>query len=255
MLSTIKIMIGLSLILTMAGCSEGNKEISGDNQSPSQTRSTEAHNTSKTSSNNDDRITSFENHVKKIKGSDNIKSIDWSNETERYVYIKESDADKFEVYYGDFKQNKEQLVVKHNYSSSDSTVSISPKGNYFLLTRLKDQNPERYNSKLYFAEDLQSSMTLFSIGLPIWDKEGKLIRSTEYIDKYPTSYQSLISVDTFKSKPESNDPFEKTIDVVKGKPYNKTKVIFNIVKVKNNLISYEEINLETKETQQKEMKY
>lgn len=242
------ILIGLSL-LALVGCSD-KKELPEANQPLSQPS-----NSDQTTPEKNENASSFQEHLKVIEKSDEIKDIEFSEETERYVYIKETDKDKFEVYYGDYKQNSEKLVIKHSYNYSDSTVSISPKGDYFLVTRLKEKNPDRYNSELYYTKDLKTYFTLFSIGLPIWDSNGKLIRSTEYVDKYPTSYQSLISVDTFKTEPEDNNAIEQTVDIVEGDKYEENKVIFNIASVENNVVSYEEIDINTQEKQKRTINY
>ena len=203
----------------------------------------------------DNKELTFNEKMKKYKATQDIKDIAWSESTERYVYIKETGIDKFDVYLGDYKLKKEEAVISHNYNSQDSSVSMSPKGDYFLITRLKDVNPDRYNSELYYTLDKKKYFTLFSISKPYWDQDGKLIRSTEYIDKYPTTYQSLISVDTFKSVPSDNDPFEETVNVVTGKKYEKTKVVFYIEDVEDNVIVYAETDLDTDSSIQKEVKY
>lgn len=246
-----KMFLAGTLMIVLAGCSDTD-----DNQNtpPSSESSVNVPIEDNTASTDDNKLT-FNEKMKMYSETKDIKDMAWSEATERYVYIKEAGIDKFDVYVGDYKYEKEEIVISHNYNSQDSSVSMSPKGDYFLITRLKDVSPDRYNSELYYTVDKKKYFTLFSIGKPHWDQDGKLIRSTEYIDKYPVTYQSVISVDTFKSVPSDNDPFEETVYVVKGKKYEKTKVVFNIEDVEDNVIVYAETDLDTNSSIQKEVKY
>lgn len=246
-----KMFLAATLMFVLVGCSDTDEK---QNINSSLGSSVNVPIEDKTASTDSNKLT-FNKKMKKYKETKDIKNIAWSESTERYVYIKETGIDKFDVYLGDYKLKKEEVVISHNYNSQDSSVSMSPKGDYFLITRLKDVSPDRYNSELYYTSDKKKYFTLFSIGKPNWDQDGKLIRSTEYIDKYPVTYQSVISVDTFKSAPNENDPFEETVNVATGEKHKKTKVVFYIENVEDNVIMYEETDLDTDSSIQKEVKY
>lgn len=146
----------------------------------------------------------------------------------------------------------EDSTTNENTNSLSETMVTIPIENKTTST---DNKELTFNEKIKEYMDKKKYFTLFSIGKPYWEHEGELIRSTEYIDKYPTSYQSLISVDTFKSVPSDNDPFEETLNVVTGKKYEKTKVVFYIEDVEDNVIVYAETDLDTDSSIQKEVKY
>ncbi|WP_212969668.1 hypothetical protein [Paenibacillus cineris] len=199
---------------------------------------------------------SFADQMKALKNAGTVKSLSYSRLTQKYVYIKSTASSSFEVYFGDFQAKTEKLVIKHTYSAKESSVSLSPTGPYFIVTRVTSRNPERYKSELYYTGDLKPYAVLNTFGEPRWDEDGRLIRSTEYFDKHPNTYRSQISVDSLKAVPDPDEVFAETVTVVKGpETSRKTGVIFNVTKVDKNMIYYQELNLDTKRIENKQKLY
>ncbi|OZB92924.1 hypothetical protein [Paenibacillus sp. XY044] len=199
---------------------------------------------------------SFADQMKTLTNTGTVKSLSYSRLTQKYVYIKTADSSSFEVYFGDYQAKTEKLVIKHTYSAKESSVSLSPTGPYFIVTRVTSRNPDRYKSDLYYTGDLKPYAALSTFGEPKWDENGRLIGSTEYFDKHPNTYQSRISVVSLKAAPDQEGVFDQTVTVVKGPATSrKTGVIFNMTKVDKNMIYYQELNLNTKRIENKQELY
>ncbi|MBB3130089.1 hypothetical protein FHS19_004794 [Paenibacillus rhizosphaerae] len=198
----------------------------------------------------------FADQMEALTNTGTVKSLSYSRLTQKYVYIKSTDSSSFEVYFGDYQAKTEKLVIKHTYSAKESNVTLSPTGPYFIVTRVTSRNPDRYKSELYYTGDLKPYAALNTFGEPRWDEDGGLIRSTEYFDKHPNTYQSQISVDSLKAVPDPDKVFPQTVTVVKGpETSGKTGVIFNVTKVDKNMIYYQELNLDTKRIENKQKLY
>lgn len=185
-----------------------------------------------------EKFNAFHDHMNDLKSNQNISSLDWSKETERYVYSKQNADGTLGVYYGDYKRGIEQIVAEYKNNTYELAVSISPLGTHFLINQLTNEILMEYKSEL-FSSDVRKISTATSFGVPLWTKDGNLVRGIEYYDKYPTRCQARIIVIDFESNGE--------ITTLAESPFTeKRNRLFILTKIEGGNITYEEYNLKTK---------